>query len=264
MSTSSVTPLQPGGGEHRSLLRTAVLPAVAGVLAAAVAVAYLLVVDQTTGRANALVAVLAALGVAVVTHGFVTRPKAPWRTVDIVTAAVLAVACGVVFRAWAELYNAVKPAFTAFPPGQAVVYGMWFLAAALVPMIIRRPGAAVFAEVVAATLEFLLLSQYGPLVIVYGLLQGLAAEAVWAAFRYRRWGLVPALLAGGAAGLVAGLLDTNLTYVAWSTGWKLAYVPTVMVSGALLSGLVAWWLVRALAPTGALSAFASGRQRELV
>ena len=62
-----------------------------------------------------------------------------WRTVDIVVAAVLAVAFGVVFWAWGNLWNTTSGAFTAFPPAQAFMYGIW-----LVPGVLddaRRPQA---------------------------------------------------------------------------------------------------------------------------
>lgn len=234
-----------------------------GVVLGLLAVVGVLLLDQ--GRTVAFVSGgIVLVAASLVAYGVVTRPRGAWRTVDIVTAAVLAVACGVVFRAWSALWEAVAPAFTGFPPGQAVMYGMWFLAAALVPMIVRKPGAALFAELVGSVLEWVLLSQFGATVIVYGVVQGLCAEAVWAGFRYRRWGLVPAALAGAAAGVGAALLDFAYYYSAWSGGWKLVYVILVPLSGAVLTGGLSWWLVRALAPTGALNAFAAGRRRELV
>ncbi|WP_040726710.1 ECF transporter S component, partial [Nocardiopsis chromatogenes] len=46
-----------------------------------------------------------------------------WRTVDIVVAAVLGVAVGVVFWVWGMLWSATQPLFLFFPPAQAVIYG---------------------------------------------------------------------------------------------------------------------------------------------
>ena len=53
-----------------------------------------------------------------------------WRTVDIVVTAVLGVAFGVVFWAWGNLWNTTQSAFTAFPPAQGFMYGVW-----LVPVV---------------------------------------------------------------------------------------------------------------------------------
>ena len=41
-----------------------------------------------------------------------------WRVVDIVVASSIAVAFGVVFWAWGNLWNATQGAFTGFPPAQ--------------------------------------------------------------------------------------------------------------------------------------------------
>ena len=65
-----------------------------------------------------------------------------WRTVDIVVTAVLGVAFGVVFWAWNLLWAAVGTAFTAFPPGQAFMYGVWLLPAVLRPWWSARPARA--------------------------------------------------------------------------------------------------------------------------
>src|SRR3954463_7890297 len=79
-----------------------------------------------------------------------------WRTVDIVITAVLGVAFGVVFWAWNLLWAASGAAFTAFPPAQAFMYGVWLLPAVLAPLVVRKPGAGLFAELMAAVISALL------------------------------------------------------------------------------------------------------------
>ena len=74
--------------------------------------------------------------------------RSDWRIVDIVVAAVIAVAFGVVFQAWNVLWET-----TTFitPPLRGAVYGVWMLPAVLIPLIVRRTGAALFGETVAAS-----------------------------------------------------------------------------------------------------------------
>src|SRR3954462_15322845 len=129
-----------------------------------------------------------------------------WRTDDIVVTAVLGVAFGVVFWAWNLLWAATGAAFTAFPPAQAFMYGVRLLPAVVAPLIIRKPGAAIFAETIAAIVSALLGAQWGVQVVVYGLIQGVAAELGFALFRYRRFGWIQALLAAVLAGLAAAVL----------------------------------------------------------
>ena len=189
-------------------------------------------------------------------------PATPrWRTVDIVVTAVLGVAFGVVFWAWSLVSSAATPAFAAFPPGQAVLYGVWLLAAVVIPLIVRKPGAALFGELIGATVEALLGSHFGSLVILYGLLQGAAAELGFALFRYKRFGWLQALLAAAFAGIAAAVLDFVNYYPDWTGGWKTTYLLLVVASTVAVAGVGGMALTRALAASGALSSFASGRTR---
>jgi energy-coupling factor transport system substrate-specific component len=189
-------------------------------------------------------------------------PDRAWRTVDIVVTAVLAVAFGIVFWAWGLLWNATGAAFTAFPPAQAFMYGIWLVPGVLAMLVVRKPGAAVFAMVLASTVSALLGSAWGTQVIWYGLLEGLAPELVFLAVRYRRFGLSVALTAAAAAGLTAFALDWFYYYRDWSAGWLTVYAVILTASSVVIAGLGSWYLVRRLAATGVLDALPSGRERE--
>ncbi|WP_431883648.1 ECF transporter S component [Micromonospora gifhornensis] len=194
------------------------------------------------------------------------RPTANrWRTIDIVVAAVIAVAFGVIFWAWGLLWRAVDPAFAFFPASQAIMYGVWLIPAVLGGLVIRKPGAALFCEAVAATVSALLGSEWGGVTIVQGLIQGLGAELAFAAFRYRSFRLPTALLAGAMTGLGAALFD----FFVWNTAYELVsyripYALFTILSAAAIAGVGAYALTDSLARTGALSRFPSGRTQTLV
>lgn len=183
-----------------------------------------------------------------------------WRTVDIVVASVIAVAGGVVFWAWDQLWNTTSVAFAAFPPAHAVMYGVWLAPGVLGALVIRKPGAALYTELIASVVEALLGSSWGLSVVAYGVAQGLAPELVFAVFAYRAWRLPVSVLAGAAAGIAAAVLDLVYYYGAWHADWKLSYVLLVMASSALVAGVGGAVLVRGLARTGVLQPFASGRR----
>ena len=188
-----------------------------------------------------------------------------WRTIDIVIASIIAVAFGVIFWAWNIVWGATEGAFAFFPPAQTLLYGVWLIPAVLAGLIIRKPGAALFTETVAATISALLGAKWGATVIPQGLVQGLGAELVFAAFRYRTWNLPVAVLAGVGTGLSAALFDFfawNAAYELWD--YRVPYALLTIVSSAIIAGAGSWLLVRALAPTGVLDRFAAGRQRTLV
>jgi energy-coupling factor transport system permease protein len=182
-----------------------------------------------------------------------------WRVVDIVTASVIAVAFGVIFWGWGLIWAATGPAFAVFPPAQALMYGVWLMPAVLAALIIRKPGAALYAELVAAFVSALLGSQWGLTVLLYGVAQGLAAELVFAAAGYRRWRWAVAGLAGAMAGVAAAVIDRILWYPEWNVLWTGTYVTLVALSALVIAGLGSVVLVRRLAPTGVLNPFPSGR-----
>lgn len=188
-----------------------------------------------------------------------------WRTIDIVVAAVIAVAFGVIFWAWGLLWRAVDPAFAFFPAGQAVMYGVWLVPAVLGGLVIRKPGAALFCEAVAATISALLGSEWGGITIVQGLIQGLGAELAFAAFRYRSFRLPTALLAGALTGLGAALFDFFVWNVDYALGsYRIPYALLTVVSATIIAGAGGWYLTRALAGTGTLDRFPAARDRTLV
>ncbi len=193
-----------------------------------------------------------------------TKPSLRWRVVDIVIAAVVAVACAVVFVGWnfgSHIFDGVQ----ALLPGiQSLGYGPWLLGGPLAALIIRKPGAALFGELVAAAVSMLLGAPWGLQTLESGLVQGLAVEVVFAAFLYRNWSLPVAALSGAAAGLVAGINDWIFYYAGADTLFLTIYIAGATLSGAIIAGIGSWVLVKALARTGALRRFAAGREAERV
>ena len=184
-----------------------------------------------------------------------------WRIVDIVVAALIAIAGGVIFWAWSQGAAAVSPPMNAvYPPLTGLIAGGWMIPAVLGMLIIRKPGAALFCETVAATGELIMGSQYGTTVLISGVLQGLGAELVFAAFMYKKFNLSASLLAGAGAGLFCGLNDSFMPWgwnIAYAAGDKLAYIIFTSISGAIIAGALSWIATRGLAKTGVLSSFAS-------
>ncbi|HET8779327.1 MAG TPA: ECF transporter S component [Agromyces sp.] len=184
-----------------------------------------------------------------------------WRVVDIVVASVIGVATGLVFLFWNNVGYAWFSAADAVTPGLGgVAVGIWLIGGVLGGLIIRKPGAALYVELLAAIVSALIGNQWGIETIYAGIAQGLGAELIFAAFGYRRFGVLQAALAGAAAGAAAWTLElftsANLQKSAEFLG---LYFVTVVISGAVLAGILGWIVVRALAATGALHRFAVGR-----
>lgn len=184
-----------------------------------------------------------------------------WRVVDIVVASVIAVACAALFLVWNVAYEAPSTVLKPLLPGlQGLLAGPWLIAGVLGGLIIRKPGAALYTELVAAVISALVGNQWGPLTIVSGLIQGLGAELIFLVFLYGVWRLPVAILAGAGAGLACGINDRILWYAGSDALFTTVYIAATTVSGAVIAGLGGWLLMRALAATGALGRFAAGRE----
>lgn len=195
-----------------------------------------------------------------------TTPTKPtrslrWRVVDIVVAAVIAVASGLIFVGWNIGTEVPRHALEAVLPGlQGLFNGGWLFAGVLGGIVIRKPGAALFVALVAALLSALVGNQWGPLTLVSGFAQGLGAEIVLLAFLYANFRLYVAVLSGAVAGLATAINDMVLWYAGADTAFTTIYIVSSIVSGAVIAGVGSWALARALAATGALNRFAAGRE----
>lgn len=191
------------------------------------------------------------------------KPNLRWRVNEIVIAAVIAVACAVIFWIWdIAVGPAAKTALVAAPEFRPIVAGAWLLGGTLGGLLIRKPGAALFGEIVAAFISVLFTGgAWSGEILISGIIQGIGAEIVFAAFGYRRWNAAIAVLAGALSGLFMGGSEILIYYPDMEPVKAVTYVVCSVVSGAVIAGFLAWILVQNLAKTGVLSSLASGNTR---
>lgn len=194
-----------------------------------------------------------------------TSDRFRWRVVDIVVAAVLGVAIGLIFWGWNTVGGLWFAAMDGLTPGLGgIAVGIWLLGGVVGGLVIRKPGAALLVELVAAIVSALIGNVWGISTIFSGLAQGLGAELIFLAFLYLRFTLPVAMLAGVGAGVGAWVLEFfwgSSPNILKTLEFNLLYLGSLVVSGAVLAGVVGWLLVRGLAASGALSRFAAGRER---
>jgi energy-coupling factor transport system permease protein len=185
-----------------------------------------------------------------------------WRAVDIVTLAVLGCAFGVAFWGFDSLlYPGLTAVMTGFPPAQEILLGVWLLPCVVGMLLVRRPGAALLVELVAANLEMLLGNRWGSLVLISAVLQALGVEIVAALFRWRSFSLRMAMAAGAMAALLEIVIFEWWSYVGeYALDWKLVYLAAGLISGVLVAGIGGFALVKALAATGSVNAFPPGEE----
>jgi energy-coupling factor transport system substrate-specific component len=177
-----------------------------------------------------------------------TSPFAAWRTRDILLAAVIGVVFGVVFAIWNGIYYGLQLA----KPLPDALYGMWLVPAVLAPLLIRRPGAAVFAEMVAAGVSTLFGSPWGPDTLLSGFVQGAAAELVFAMAGYQRWSLPVLSVAAIASALGAFVHDWAIYYADVATDVQLLRLALMAVSAVVFAAFGSLAIERSLGRSGVL------------
>ena len=182
-------------------------------------------------------------------------PDTRWRTRDIVVTAVIAVAFGVVFWAWGLAWAPLDGIFAALPWAKNLLYAVWLVPAVLAPLIVRKPGAALFAEMVAAGVSTLLGSQWGPDTLLSGFVQGAAAELVFAFTLYRAWSLPILAAAAVASAAAAWIHDWALYYASVDAGTQVLVGLSMGVSALVLVAGGSVLLVRSLRSSGVLEGF---------
>jgi energy-coupling factor transport system substrate-specific component len=181
--------------------------------------------------------------------------SAAWRTRDIVVVAVIGVAFGVVFWAWGLAWGAFEPLNVVFPVLRDALYAVWLIPAVLAPLIVRRPGAALFAEMVAAGVSALLGSQWGVDTLLSGFVQGAAAELVFAFTLYRSWSFPVLAIAAIASAAAAWIHDWVLYYPAFAFELQVARGVLMAVSALVFVAGGSVLLARALRRAGVLEGF---------
>ena len=179
--------------------------------------------------------------------------KLKYTTRDIVILAVIAAIAGVVNTGTGNLWYAANSSLG--PLGGALLQGAFMWAYILAVWLVRKPGAALIIGIIETVVEILLGNAAGIGTIGWGLAQGIGVEAIMAFGNWKNYSIWVAI----AAGMAASQFGTVWTAIFY--GWDPAYakdvwlaIPVNLVSGAILSGLLGYYLAKAVAKTGLVRA----------
>lgn len=186
-----------------------------------------------------------------------------WRPLDIAVGAALGAACGVIFWGFNFAYVPISTVLGSILPGLAsVTHALWYFSGTLAVLIVRKPGAALYVNLVGTLVETVIGSQYGlGFVIVSALLQGVFAEIPFAVLRYRVFNLPVSVASGLMVALEYGFYLLLFRYqgVAFVSPRGIVHMISELTGGMLISGVMSWYLMLAIAKTGVLERLASGR-----
>lgn len=169
--------------------------------------------------------------------------------------ALLSVALGLIWSSYNLIYTLLNP-LVRMVGLNGLLDGIYLIAGVFFPYIIRKPGSAILAEVIASIAETLIGGGFGLNTLIYGFMQGLACEMVFVIFKYRVWHRGVLLLAASVAGITCYILSYIL-YEYYRFGWwlNLMHLSSLVISSILFAGLLSKLIADKLARAGVLNNF---------
>ena len=174
-----------------------------------------------------------------------------YTTRDLILLAVIGAIAGVVNVGLGIVWNAANAA--GGPLAGAALQGTFMWAYLLAFFLVRKPGTMLIIGLLESTIEALLGNPAGISTLGWGITQGLGAEIVMAMSGYTNFGLLAFAMAGAAASQLGTVWSAYL--YGWDTSpevvrqyWLAA--PINMISGAIFSGMLGYWLGKMIARTG--------------
>ena len=192
----------------------------------------------------------------------VRSPVALFRSITLqewVTVAVMAAAIGVAYWAWTLVYDFLKEPVLKPLGIKRALDGFWLMAPVFFGYMVRKPGMALFGSMVAAGVEGII-TQWGMQALVYGFLQGLGAELVFALFLYRKWNWSVLILAASMSAIFSFTYDyftqeqANLSLI-----FNLIQLSVFIVSSWVFAAGLSHYLAQRLLKTGLLDGFLIAR-----
>ncbi|RPF53251.1 ECF transporter S component [Aquisalibacillus elongatus] len=187
-----------------------------------------------------------------------------WKLKEIVLMSILGVVFGFIYLGFfgvGKILTSIMAPLGLGDLGYEVIYGIWFIVSVIAAYIIRKPGAALMAEMIAALVEVLAGSTTGPSLLISGFIQGLGAELAFALTRWKDYRLRILIFSGVGAALL------SFPYHFFTQGYDALepWVVTLMfsarvISAILITGLLGKFISDQLAKTGALQGYALGKE----
>jgi energy-coupling factor transport system permease protein len=179
---------------------------------------------------------------------------------DILVTVVISIGFGIIYKLWGPVYNLLKPFGL---HADQLIYGMWFMAATVAFLIIRKPGVALLAEIAASSGEFLMGSEWGLEVLLFGLIQGLFAELIFLITRYKRYDVITICTAALGSAIGSILMDYFKGYMGDLVLWNLSlFIGARLLGSIVIAGIGAFYLVKALEKTGVTSLVRNADQKD--
>ena len=153
----------------------------------------------------------------------VQEHKRGWALRDVIFLAIIAIFFGVIYQVWGASYYSLAAIPALKPFANDMTIGVWLMAGPLAGVLLRKVGATLIGEVLAAVVEMLLFSSWGAATLLYGFVQGISSELGFTLTGYKNWDKI---------GLTLSVITSTLITFAWdlfNSGY-LAYKPVLLIA----------------------------------
>lgn len=187
-----------------------------------------------------------------------------WRVADIALASSLAAVFGVIYWGFTMVFfSQISPVLRTILPGfGSILHGVWYLSGPLALLLIRKPGAAIYVNVLGAVFENILGNQFSAfMVIISAALQAVFSEIPFVITKYKKYNLSLSIISGVLTAIEYGIYLMFVIYQGKNANYLTIHMICEIISGLVIAGIIPWVLFVAIRKTGALSNFASGREQ---
>lgn len=171
----------------------------------------------------------------------VQEHKRGWALRDVIFLAIIAIFFGVIYQVWGASYYALAAIPALKPFANDMTIGVWLMAGPLAGVLLRKVGATLIGEVLAAVVEMLLFSSWGAATLLYGFVQGISSELGFTLTGYKNWDKLGLTLSVITSTLITFAWDLfNSGYLAYKPGLLLALFIIRLISVGFFAGILVY------------------------
>ncbi|KRL97279.1 hypothetical protein FD50_GL001839 [Liquorilactobacillus satsumensis DSM 16230 = JCM 12392] len=179
--------------------------------------------------------------------------KNKWSLRDVIFLAIIAIFFGIIYQVWSYAYYALA-ATPLKPYANDLTLGVWIMAGPLAGILLKKIGATVIGELLAAAVEMLLFSSWGAATLISGFIQGIGNELGFAATGYKNWDKTGLLFSTIGATIVTFIWDWFQSgYSAYHVSLLLTLLVIRFISIGFFAGVLVYWIKQLVEKTGLMS-----------
>lgn len=173
-----------------------------------------------------------------------------WTLRDVIFLAIIAIFFGIIYQVWSYAYYALA-ATPLKPFANDLTLGVWIMAGPLAGVLLKKPGAGLLGELLAATVEMLLFSSWGAADLITGVTQGAGAELGFATTGYRNWGAISLFFSTLWSTIITFIWDWFQSgYQDYHFGLLVALFVIRFISIGFFAGILVNWIANLVQQTG--------------